>query len=368
MESLYKEDDFIRLDDATLAYYNILKKHNAFKHKNIYCVNCGEKGHVLRDCNGPITSFGIIAFKTVYSEEDEKYDKNNKIQKILKMGNVTQGKRVCYTHPHKEESCYPKIKFLMIQRKDTMGYTDFVRGKYDKDNVSNAGDIIKVCLNEMTKREKDNLVKKSFDQIWEDLWINHDSKCFKNEYEVAKHKFSRLNIKSLVDQSEFSFDFEEFGFPKGRRNMKENNIACAEREFYEETGYDNKSYEFIKNYPSIREEFIGTNGISYRHVYYLVKMKPDVSPPYVDVKNKIQTGEVQNIGWFTFDECISLLRPYDVAKKNMLENVYYNLLGMNNNFVCSNFYHNTRSPSMNTRVPFQSFYKMDRSKFFPSSI
>ena len=249
-----------------------------------------------------------------------------------------------------------------------MGYTDFVRGKYDKDNKDNVGDIIKVCLNEMTKREKDNLVKKSFDQIWEDLWINHDSKCFKNEYEVAKHKFSRLNIKSLVDQSEFSFDFEEFGFPKGRRNMKENNIACAEREFYEETGYDNKSYEFIKNYPSIREEFIGTNGISYRHVYYLVKMKPDVSPPYVDVKNKIQTGEVQNIGWFTFDECISLLRPYDVAKKNMLENVYYNLLGMNNNFVCSNFYHNTRSPSMNTRVPFQSFYKMDRSKFFPSSI
>lgn len=368
MESLYERNDFIKLDDATLAYYNILKKQNSFKHKNIYCVNCGEKGHVLRDCNGPITSFGIIAFKSVYNKREEIHDKNKRIKEILNIVDTTQDKGIYYTHPHKEDICYPKIKFLMIQRKDTMGYTDFVRGKYDKDNINNADDVIRVCLNEMTKREKDNLVKKSFDQIWEDLWINHDSKCFKNEYEVAKYKFSRLNIKSLVDQSEFSFDFEEFGFPKGRRNMKENNIACAEREFFEETGYDSKSYEFIKNYPSIREEFVGTNGIRYRHIYYLVKMKPDIPPPYVDIKNKIQTGEVQNIGWFTFEECISLLRPYDVAKKNMLQNVYCDLLSMNNNFICSNFYHSTRKPSLNIRVPLKSFHNMDESRLFPSSI
>lgn len=361
----YEENDFIKLDEATLAYYNMLRKQNMFKHKNIYCVNCGEKGHVLRECNGPITSFGIIAFKTVYSSSEERYDKNDRLKEILRM---VENKHNFYMHPHKDEDSFPKIKFLMIQRKDTMGYTDFVRGKYDKDNSQRANDIIKVCLNEMTTKEKENLIKKPFDEIWSDLWINHDSKCFKNEYEVAKNKFSMLNIKNLVNQSESSFEFQEFGFPKGRRNMKENNISCAEREFFEETGYDSKSYDFIKNYPSIREEFVGTNGVHYRHIYYLVKMRPDIHPPYVDTKNKIQTGEVQNIGWFTFNECISLLRPYDVAKKQMLENVYYDLLKMNNNFVCSNFYHSTRKTTMNMRIPLQNFYRSDNTRMFSSSI
>ena len=43
--------------------------------------------------------------------------------------------------------------------------------------------------------------------------------------------------------------------------MKETNIICAEREFYEETGYNKSTYDFIKNYPIIQEEFIGTNNI-----------------------------------------------------------------------------------------------------------
>lgn len=345
-----KNDEFIKLDENTLAYYNIIKKQSVYKHKNIYCVNCGEKGHVLRDCNGPITSFGFIAFKIVYSKEDEKYDTNEKLVDIL---NIANEKNRVYIHPNKDDG-YPKIKFLMIQRKDTMGYTDFVRGKYGKDDSQ---EIIKICLNEMTKKEKENLINKSFDDIWSDLWINHDSKCYKNEYELAKAKFSQLNLKDLVNLDDSSFEFSEFGFAKGRRNMKETNLACAEREFFEETGYDNKSYDFIKNYPSIREEFIGTNGIHYRHIYYLVKMKDNVRPPYVDITNKVQTGEVQNIGWFTFEECMLLLRPYDIAKKQTLENVYYDLKNMNNNFVCSNFYHSTRKP-LNIRSPPSFIYNM----------
>lgn len=346
----FKNNEFIKLDENTLAYYNIIKKQSVYKHKNIYCVNCGEKGHVLRDCNGPITSFGFIAFKIVYSKEDEKYDTNEKLVEIL---NIANEKNKVYIHPNKDDG-YPKIKFLMIQRKDTMGYTDFVRGKYGKDDSQ---EIIRICLNEMTKKEKENLINKSFDDIWSDLWINHDSKCYKNEYELAKAKFSQLNIKGLVNLDDSPFEFSEFGFAKGRRNMKETNLACAEREFFEETGYDNKSYDFIKNYPSIREEFIGTNGIHYRHIYYLVKMKDNVRPPYVDITNKVQTGEVQNIGWFTFEECMLLLRPYDIAKKQTLENVYYDLKNMNNNFVCSNFYHSTRKP-LNIRSPPSFIYNM----------
>jgi ADP-ribose pyrophosphatase YjhB (NUDIX family) len=298
--------------------------------RNVYCVNCGEKGHVLKECTGPITSFGIIAFKNCKNEDDTKFDTNNHLKNILNQFNIT----------NKRQAEYPKIKFLMIQRKDTMGYIDFVRGKYDtrpgyeKEKM----DKIMVCLNEMTNIEKHNLLTKSFDNIWSELWVNHCSKTFLNEYKVAKEKFSNLPINDLINDSTNSYEFRELGFPKGRRNMKERNIECAEREFFEETGYDKDCYDFIKNYPIITEEFLGTNNVRYRHIYYLVKIKDKVHPPKIDLNNKVQTGEVSNIGWFTIDECLELIRPYDTAKKEVIEKVYDDIINMNVPYTCSKIF------------------------------
>ena len=326
-------NNFLYLDDSYILSYNqnLDKKTVPIKSKyrNIYCVNCGEKGHVVKDCFGPITSFGIIAFKMVRDKQEEMYDKNIRLQEIL--NNVL---------PEKEKS-YPKTKFLMIQRKDTMGYTDFVRGKYPDDKLG-IESVLPIFLNEMTHQEKHNLLTKDFNEIWKSLWVNHDSKCFKNEYDYAYKKFQRLNIPELIKRSDASFGFQEFGFPKGRRNMKETNIACAEREFYEETGYDKSCYDFIKNYSTIHEEFTGTNNVRYRHIYYLVKMKDDVPPPRIDYKNKIQTGEVQNIGWLEYDECMAVIRPYDIAKKNVIKKVYNDLLEMKDDYICSRFYYSNK--------------------------
>jgi 8-oxo-dGTP pyrophosphatase MutT (NUDIX family) len=346
IDNVYMSNPFLYLDESEVSRYNqyIKKSPNKLKYKNIYCVNCGEKGHVVKDCNGPITSFGIISFKIVESEKDEMYDKNNKLQEILSTVAINNSKK------------YPKTKFLMIQRKDTMGFTDFVRGKYSEDE-NELKNILPIFLNEMTYIEKNNLLTKSFDEIWKTLWVNHDSKCFKNEYEFAYRRFQKLNIPQLIKESQSSFGFQEFGFPKGRRNMKETNIACAEREFFEETGYDKSCYDFIKNYPTIQEEFIGTNGVKYRHIYYLVKMKDRVPPPKIDYKNKIQTGEVQNIGWFSYEECMSIIRPYDTAKKRVVKKVYDDLLEMKNEYVCSNFYYTNRKSyhrSSPKKIPYKS--------------
>jgi 8-oxo-dGTP pyrophosphatase MutT (NUDIX family) len=328
--------DYVFLNEETISSYNPKKKSpNKTKYRNIYCVNCGEKGHVVKDCDGPITSFGIIAFKVVENEKEELFDKNYRLQEIL---SSTKSTTSISNYTNNYINTYPKTKFLMIQRKDTMGFTDFVRGKYpdDQDELEK---VLPVFLNEMTEMEKTILMTKSFDEIWRALWVNHDSKCFKNEYEFAYRKFQKLDIPGLVAKSHTRFQFQEFGFPKGRRNMKETNIACAEREFYEETGYDKTCYDFIKNYPTIHEEFVGTNGVRYRHIYYLVKIKDNAPPPRIDYRNKIQTGEVQNIGWFTYDECMSIIRPYDIAKKQVIKKVYDDLLAMKDNYICSNFYY-----------------------------
>ena len=58
----------------------------------IFCNNCGNKGHLCYQCRQPITSVGIIVFR-----------KNEK------------GMR----------------EYLMIRRKDSIGYVEFLRGKYN---------------------------------------------------------------------------------------------------------------------------------------------------------------------------------------------------------------------------------------------
>jgi ADP-ribose pyrophosphatase YjhB (NUDIX family) len=368
------EDEFIYLDNKNLSVYNwsdpVKKSLPKSKYKNIYCVNCGEKGHVVKECDGPITSFGIIAFKIVNSKEDELQDTNEELKKIIRLSINKSNYSNTYLpslNPYLNKKNSSKIKFLMIQRKDTMGFTDFVRGKYPDDPVE-ARKVLLIFLNEMTNEEKLKLLNRSFDYIWNNLWVNHESKMFKNEYELAHKKFQKLDIKKLVNSSNVSFNYTEFGFPKGRRNMKETNIACAEREFLEETGFNKNCYDFIKEYPTILEEFVGTNGVTYKHIYYLVKMKDNAPPPRIDYKNKVQTGEVQNIGWFSYEEAMSIIRPYDIAKKSVIQNVYNDLIEMNNNFVCSNFYYTSKKQFKSTPRNINYPRQIPKNYFQPKSI
>jgi 8-oxo-dGTP pyrophosphatase MutT (NUDIX family) len=329
---------------------------NLITFKNVFCVNCGDKGHVVRECSRPITSFGIIAFKEVKCEEEEKYDKNDELNKII--NTLTDGVKDI-------ESNFPKIKFLMIQRKDTMGFIDFVRGKYPT-NPSTQKEKwakINICLNEMTYTEKQYLLTMDFDMLWNYLWVNRNSKTFKNEYEQAKKKFNALDIKELVNNSTVTYKNTEFGFPKGRRNMRETNIACAEREFREESGYDRSCYEFITNYPIIQEEFLGTNNVQYRHIYFLVKMKDNVHPPTINPNDIVQIGEVRNIGWFTLEESLQLIRPYDKDKKRVIEEVHSDIVKMNSKYNCSSYYRIQRNED-NYNNSYNTFYRRKSDQNF----
>ena len=112
----------------------------------------------------------------------------------------------------------------------------------------------------------------------------------------------------------------EWGFPKGRRNLKETNLDCAKREFQEETGISSDSYQIL-HISSLEEVFIGTNNVRYKHVYYLA-VANDVLNLQIDPLNESQKAEVSKIGWFNYDQCIHLLRPYNTEKKAVLTDAY----------------------------------------------
>jgi len=266
-------------------------------HSHINCVNCGQKGHIIRDCIEPITSLGILLFKITNDKSEEINDVNDELKKILECNDE-----------HKQ-----KIKFLLVQRRDTMGYTDFLRGRYNDEK------LMYTFLDEMTIEEKIKLKTCTFDTLWDSLWSNKNGKIYKNEYSFAKHKFENLDIEKILKKSQNIYTFQEFSIPKGRRNINEKDRTCAERELYEETGYSRDMYIYLdKN--TIVENFIGTDGINYKHIYYVARLKSEYIN-YMPQSSLTQNMEIKNKGWFSINECQKIIRPYDTEKIKILQEI-----------------------------------------------
>ena len=139
---------------------------------NIFCNNCGKQGHVFHSCKLPIISNGIIVYR------------ENK--------NITDGL-----------SCEKdKYEYLMIQRKDTLGYVDFLRGRYSLYNKLYLMNII----NEMTIQEKVKIRSKSFDELWTDLWCGISSSQYKNEGRISKEKFDKLKTGITINNNIVTFE------------------------------------------------------------------------------------------------------------------------------------------------------------------
>ena len=270
-----------------------------------YCNNCGKSGHIYSNCSVPITSIGVIAFRN--SSEYEKIKEENK-----------KGECECECKPEN------KYEYLMIQRTDSFGYVEFIRGKYSLYNCQ----YIKNIIDEMTVHEKNNILTKPFNELWSLLWGEYSGIQYRGEEQVSKNKFVQLkngiemssgvkyNLESLISSSTTKWETAEWGFPKGRRNHQEKDLDCGFREFEEETGYDKFSLKQIQNVIPYEEIFIGSNIKSYKNKYYLSYMSRDTIQ-----KNEYQTSEVKNMKWLSYKECMDIIRPYNVEKKNIITSV-----------------------------------------------
>ncbi len=121
-----------------------------------------------------------------------------------------------------------------------------------------------------------------------------------------------LKIKNIYF-SEKGWHEPEWGFPKGRRNIKENDFDCSLREYEEETGYKSKHLKMIKNIGYFDETFTGSNMKSYRHKYYLCKID------YVNTLNEslYEKSEIGDLKWFNYEDCMKKIRYYNYEKKSI---------------------------------------------------
>jgi len=209
-------------------------------------------------------------------------------------------------------------KYLMICRRKTLGFSDFIRGKYLFQNLK----IINNLIDEMTLTEKKNIVEHDFNTLWCDLWgisSDHtiDELHARDKFNTIKKGYMIDNqficLQDLIQASTTSWETPEWGFPKGRRNPYETELACGLREYEEETGYDKHNLQLLENVLPYEEIFMGSNYKSYTHKYYIAFSDTIV------IKHKFQESEVSDMKWFTFEEAIAIIRPYNVERIQLLQ-------------------------------------------------
>jgi 8-oxo-dGTP pyrophosphatase MutT (NUDIX family) len=201
------------------------------------------------------------------------------------------------------------VEFLIQQRRDTFEYVEFMQGLWLTE------ERLKELFISMTHLERDRIYAHTFEELWDDLWIDKTTRMYKDGYARAKKRYDDIfNLKSYIEEANKSIDNKlsslPWGFPKGRKHYySETEQECAIRETEEESRVPRDLYRVLPFKYS--EKFTGSNGVSYSTEYFLCEVKERFIPPRIETKKCIRTSsiseEVSDVVWVSYDDACKLL-------------------------------------------------------------
>lgn len=230
------------------------------------------------------------------------------------------------------------IRYLMVKRRFTYSFCEFLYGSYDLRNI----DYMLLLFSRMSIQELTLLKNiQDFDKLWNIMWLKdfYFEHCYNNgliKYTKLKNGYvynnTHYNLEKILNLTTSKYNDSEWGFPKGRREIGEKKVESALREFEEETGIENYT---LLDIPYVFENHIAINQVQYKTLLYFVKTNEQIS---VD---KVDKQEISDIKWFTFEELRETLRDYQSSivtavqyAENHIKNHYYEKIKKDNVEFC----------------------------------
>jgi hypothetical protein len=110
------------------------------------------------------------------------------------------------------------------------------------------------------------------------------------------------------------------------------------KRFEEETNLTSEDYTLLDNVSPLEEEYVGSNGVRYKHIYYVafynvvkghgcvkeldgVKGHGCVKELSINLEKYEQFSEIADIAWLTIDEGFDKIRKEQTTKKGILEQI-----------------------------------------------
>jgi 8-oxo-dGTP pyrophosphatase MutT (NUDIX family) len=277
------------------------------------------------------TSIGIICYRLENSMYDIFIKNINDIENIEKISYNINSINIS------ESFKYDKyIKFLLVNRRNSLNYIDFMRGKYNLDDLNS---IIKMA-SYMSKDEIELLKNNNFNKLWTDLWLkNSYKKKYLYEMKKSNEKFNYLKSINFFDNLISEYSSTEWELPKGGQKQNETYINCAIREFEEETSITKDNYKILKCNEPIYDIFTGTNNIEYRHIFYTALLTNNDIEEYQLTNN----NEIASIKWCSWSELNNIIRPYNNSKIKILTLIFLFIIN-----ICS--YKNNQSINISQSI------------------
>ena len=284
----------------------------------------------------PLTSVGIICIKldkSIY----KKFINNLQSVSYYNLNNIDMN------NIHKFNKYNELISFMLVNRRHSLNYIDFIRGKY---NIDDLNGINKMC-SYMSSNEINLIKNGDFNNLWKNLWLkNSYKKKYLEEMNSSKIKFSHLKNQGILNNIKSEYSSTEWEIPKGRKNINETNLQCAIREFNEETSLTLDDYNILSCLDPIHDLFIGTNNKEYKHIFYtsILKQSSDmqsindiqsINNNMQSINNNIQSinmqsinNEIKEVKWCKWSDLNNIIRPYNSSKINILTNIFLFILNI----------------------------------------
>jgi 8-oxo-dGTP pyrophosphatase MutT (NUDIX family) len=261
------------------------------------CNNCFKEGHFYRNCDKPLLSYGLCCYKKIEGEE---------------------------------------VRILMVKRRNTYTYIEFLRGIYDILDE----DYLQIMFTKMSKEEKENILISDFKTLWNNLWLVENNLRNKNEFYKGIIKFNILkngffnnkkviSLNYLIKYSSENYDTPEWYFPKGKKetlsdNTIETDIQTSIREFCEETNINQKLIK-IHTDKILEELHLGSNNKYYKSFFYISEyLNDDIDEVIIKFKNYktiFQKNEIGDIKWIKISELKNYFRKYEHSKFNLIKDL-----------------------------------------------